>query len=97
MSDLKRTRQTYRPPTRPKGSVRCCPCGPGGENIACVPPNLLGGCGLPQLANGEERVTEGRYAAHVSQDQALDVSARVNRIVWHVIHYGGTLRFAIHS
>eukprot|EP00965_Chrysotila_dentata_P055133 1829790-Pleurochrysis_carterae.AAC.2 len=38
--DLKRTRHTYRPPARPKGSERRCPCGPGGENMARVPPNL---------------------------------------------------------
>eukprot|EP00965_Chrysotila_dentata_P120163 3974133-Pleurochrysis_carterae.AAC.1 len=38
--DGHRPRGLRRPPARPKGSDRRCPCGPGGENITRVPPNL---------------------------------------------------------
>eukprot|EP00965_Chrysotila_dentata_P059861 1985286-Pleurochrysis_carterae.AAC.2 len=34
---------------------------------------------------------------YVSQDQALDVPARIDSIDWHVTHYGGALRSTVHS
>eukprot|EP00965_Chrysotila_dentata_P185766 6133198-Pleurochrysis_carterae.AAC.1 len=43
------------------------------------------------LANGEKGVAECWHTAYIAQRQALNVSARIDRINRHVTHRGGTL------